>query len=91
MQKSASVGAHSCKIGGATDLAATGKASPILLQAKGRWASDIGQIYARMTRRCQLLAASEQLMQSAKGRDLEQLFPAFYPAVELSCSSGVTK
>lgn len=51
-------GAHSCHIGGATDLVTTGKASPLLLQAKGRWASDIGRIYARMTRRCHL-AASE--------------------------------
>lgn len=29
-------GAHSCRIGEATDLVATGKASPILLQTKGR-------------------------------------------------------
>lgn len=42
-------GSHSCRIGGATDLVATGKASPLLLQAEGRWASDIGRIYARMT------------------------------------------
>lgn len=68
-------GAHSCRIRGATDLVATGKASPILLQAKGRWASDIGKIYARMTRRCQL--AASELMQSARGRDLEELFPDF--------------
>ena len=68
-------GAHSCRIGGATDLVATGKASPILLQAKGRWASDVGKIYARMTRRCQL--AASELMQAAGGRDLEELFPDF--------------
>ena len=32
-------GAHSPRIGGATDLCATGKSSQIMLQAKGRWAS----------------------------------------------------
>ena len=39
--------ARSPLIGGATDLASTGKASQLLLRAKGRWASDIGAIYAR--------------------------------------------
>ena len=67
--------AHSCRIGGATDLVSTGKASPILLQAKGRWGSDIGRIYARMTRRSQL--AGSALMYKGKGRDLEELLPAF--------------
>ena len=32
-------GGHSPRIGGATDLASTGKCSPVLLQAKGRWGS----------------------------------------------------
>lgn len=68
-------GAHSGRIGGATDLAATGSASQVLLQAKGRWASDIGRIYARMTRRSQL--AASRLMQRARGRDLEELIPDF--------------
>lgn len=68
-------GAHSCRIGGATDLVSTGRASAVLLQAKGRWASDIGKIYARMTRRCQL--AASELMQAARGRDLEELLPDF--------------
>ena len=68
-------GSHSCRVGGATDLVSTGKASPLLLQAKGRWASDIGRIYARMTRRCHL--AASELMQSAKGRDVEELVPGF--------------
>jgi hypothetical protein len=68
-------GAHSGRIGGATDLASTGRASQLLLQAKGRWASDIGRIYARMTRRCQL--AASRLMQKARGRDLEELLPDF--------------
>ena len=72
-------GAHSGRIGGATDLAATGRASQLLLQAKGRWASDIGRIYARMTRRSQLAASG--LMQKARGRDLEELFPGFTQGV----------
>jgi hypothetical protein len=68
-------GAHSARIGGATDLVATGKTSQVLLQAKGRWASDIGKVYARMTRRHQL--AVSRLMQQAKGRDIEELVPEF--------------
>ena len=68
-------GAHSFRIGGATDLAATDKCSPALLAAKGRWASDIGNIYARMTRKSQL--AASRLMHTAKGRDLEEIIPHF--------------
>ena len=71
-------GAHSPRIGGATDLMSTGGSSPVLLQAKGRWGSDIGKIYARMTRRMQLAASS--LMQQARGRDLEELLPDFTQA-----------
>lgn len=72
---SADWGAHSCRIGGATDLVATGRASPLLLQAKGRWSCDIGRIYARMTRRSQL--AASDLMQEGRGRDLEELLGDF--------------
>ena len=68
-------GAHSLRIGGATDLSATGKCSPALLAAKGRWASDIGNIYARMTRRSQL--AASRLMHTAHGKDLEEIMPNF--------------
>ena len=68
-------GAHSARIGGATDIAATGEASELLLRAKGRWASDIGAIYSRLTPRA-LLAAS-RLMQRARGRDLEEILPDF--------------
>ena len=71
----ASFGAHSARIGGATDLAESGKASEILLKAKGRWASDIGKIYARLTRRA--LLASSRPMQTARARDLEEIFPDF--------------
>lgn len=69
------IGAHSCRIGGATDLMATGQASQLLLQAKGRWGSDIGKIYARMTRKGQIAASA--LMQQASGRDLEELLTGF--------------
>lgn len=68
-------GAHSCRIGGATDLVSTGQSSQLLLQAKGRWGSDIGRIYARMTRRSQM--AASRLMQRARGRDLEEILPSF--------------
>ena len=68
-------GAHSTRIGGASDLAGTGRASQLLLQAKGRWASDIGRIYARMTRKA--LVAVSDLMYACKGRDLEELMPDF--------------
>lgn len=68
-------GAHSARIGGATDLADSGEASALLLEAKGRWSSDIAKIYARMTLRA-LLAASD-LMHAARGRDLEELLPEF--------------
>lgn len=72
-------GAHSGRIGGATDLASTGRASQLLLQAKGRWSSDIGRIYARMTRSCQL--AASRLMHSARGKDLEEIHPDFTQGV----------
>ena len=68
------VGAHSFRIGGTTDLADQG-ASQALLQAKGRWASDVYRIYARMTRRAQL--AASRAMQQRGGRDMEELFPSF--------------
>ena len=71
----AEVGAQSTRIGGATDLAGTGSASQLLLQAKGRWSSEIGKIYARMTRRAQL--AVSDLMYASKGRDLEEIMPEF--------------
>ena len=68
-------GAHSPRVGGATDLASTGKASELLLRAKGRWAGDIGAIYARLTPRAML--AASRLMQKARGRDLEEILPEF--------------
>jgi hypothetical protein len=71
-------GAHSARIGGATDLCSQGSCSEVLLAAKGRWGSDIGKIYARMTRRAQLRAS--RLMQAARGRCVEELIPGFTQA-----------
>ena len=71
-------GAHSARIGGATDLCSQGSCSEVLLAAKGRWGSDIGKIYARMTRRAQLRAS--HLMQAARGRCVEELIPGFTQA-----------
>ena len=73
-------GAHSGRIGGATDLAATGKASELLLKAKGIGRRRIfGRIYARMTRRCQL--AASRRMHQARGRDLEEIHSGFTQGV----------
>lgn len=63
--------AHSCRTGGATDC----PPNPLLLQAKGRWDSEIGRIYRRMTRK-QHIAASIA-MQREDARDLEEYFPSF--------------
>ena len=67
-------GAHSPRIGGAIEVSAA-NGSPLLLQAKGRWDSEIGIIYARQTRRMHM--AASDLMFRGAGRDLEELFPDF--------------
>ena len=71
-------GAHSTRIGGATDLVASGEGSELLLEAKGRWGSDIGKIYARQTRRAHL--AASDAMYRAKGKDLEEILPSYSQA-----------
>ena len=68
-------GAHSARIGGATDVANSDEYSEVLLEAKGRWGSDIGKIYARMTRRTHLRASAA--MYRTKGRDVEEIVPSF--------------
>jgi hypothetical protein len=65
-------GAQSARVGGATDVAPGGE---MLLQAKGRWASDIGRIYAHMTRKAQI--AASDIMFGNGSKDLEELFPDF--------------
>ena len=70
-------GGHGPRIGGAIDLSeVTGSES--LLKAKGRWASDIGRIYARMTKRAQM--AASRAMQKGSSIEMEQLFPSFTQA-----------
>ena len=73
------VAGHSPRIGGATDhmANATGD-SRHSLRASGRWAGDIGDIYARQTRKAQLLASSQ--MHGDGGEDLEEIFPAYTQA-----------
>ena len=68
----AEFGGHSPRIGGASDL---GDESPLLLQAKGRWAGDLGAIYCRLTRRG-LVRASHK-MQKSSAVDMEELYEAF--------------
>ena len=68
-------GAHSARIGGAIDVTANGECSELLLEAKGRWGSDIARIYARQTRRMHV--AASDMMFRARGRDLEELLPGF--------------
>ena len=65
-------GGHSPRIGGATDVS---DKSPLLLQAKGRWAGDIGRIYARLTKRG--LVAASRAMQRRGARDMEELHQSF--------------
>ena len=71
----ADFGAHSYRIGGATDLANSGEATELHLKARGRWASDIGKIYSRLARSEQLKGSD--LMYKAHGRDLEEMYDDF--------------
>ena len=68
----AEFGSHSPRIGGASDL---GDESPLLLQAKGRWAGDLGAIYCRLTRRG--LVRASRKMQKSSAVDMEELYEAF--------------
>lgn len=65
-------GTHSPRIGGATDI---GDESPLMLQAKGRWAGDLGKIYSRLTRRG--LVRASRAMQHRGSRDMEEIHAAF--------------
>jgi len=58
--------------GGATDI---GDSSPLMLKAKGRWAGDLGRLYARLTRRG--LVAASRAMQKKSSRDMEELHADF--------------
>ena len=76
-QPTAQFGAHSCRIGGATDLFSDSrnKDIEIILQNRGRWASDVYRIYVRITRRAHLHASHS--MFAAGGRSMEELLPSF--------------
>ena len=65
-------GGHSPRIGGATDI---GDRNPLMLQAKGRWGSDIAKIYNRLTRRG--LVKASKTMQGSGARDMEELYSEF--------------
>ena len=68
----AGFGGHSPRIGGATDI---GDKNPLMLQAKGRWGSDIAKIYNRLTRRG--LVAASLAMHRKGSRDMEELYAGF--------------
>ena len=65
-------GGHSPRIGGATDI---GDANPLMLQAKGRWGSDIARIYNRLTRRG--LVKASRAMHTKGADDMEELYEEF--------------
>ena len=46
-----------------------------MLQAKGRWAGDIGKIYSRLTRRG--LVRASRAMQKRGAKDMEEIYDAF--------------
>ena len=65
-------GGHSPRIGGATDI---GDINPLMLQAKGRWGSDIASIYNRLTRRG--LVKASRAMHRHAAKDMEELYKSF--------------
>ena len=73
----AEFGAHSMRIGGATDLFSSNTSNDIavIVQHRGRWSSDIYKIYTRITRRAHLSAS--RMMFQGDGRSLEEILPNF--------------
>ena len=71
------VGAKWARIGGATDF--RDQLGPVagreLLRARGRWATDLDEIYARVT--VDELAAASAKVGDARAPDLERLFPGW--------------
>ena len=70
-------GAHSMRIGGATDLFSSNASNDItvIVQHRGRWSSDIYKIYTRITRRAHLSAS--RMMFEGEGRSMEEIMPSF--------------
>ena len=70
------VGAKAFRIGGATDWRAErGEAGAQLVKQRGRWASDVANIYQRPLLADQLAASAA--VGDARGSDLEQVCLAF--------------
>ena len=70
------VGGKTFRIGGATDLRdALGAAAQAHIKQRGRWASDIAQIYQRALMRDQLDAS--RAMAAALSRDIEAMLPGW--------------
>ena len=67
-------GSHSCRIGGATDLLATG-AQPTDIQVQGRWSSMMWQIYVTCCQQKVLSASKRSRM--CVDRDFEEIYPTF--------------
>ena len=71
-EKASDFGAKSARVGGATDLrAAKGAAGKDMIMQRGRWNSDIADIYQRVLVDDQLTAAAA--MSHASGADLESM------------------
>ena len=71
---SADIGGKAFRVGGATDMRdALGDASIHLIKQRGRWASDIAQVYQRALVRSHLEASVLMSSNSAASRDMEEL------------------
>jgi hypothetical protein len=70
----ADIGGKAFRIGGATDMRdAMGDSSVHLIKQRGRWASDIAQVYQRALVRSHLEASVRMGSADAASRDMEEL------------------
>ena len=70
----ADIGGKAFRIGGATDMRdAMGDASVHLIKQRGRWASDVAQVYQRALVRSHLDASVRMSSDRAASRDMEEL------------------
>ena len=71
---SADIGGKAFRVGGATDMRdALGDASIHLIKQRGRWASDVAQVYQRALVRSHLTASVLMSSNAAASRDMEEL------------------
>ena len=71
---SADIGGKAFRVGGATDMRdALGDASIHLIKQRGRWASDVAQVYQRALVRSHLRASVLMSSNAAASRDMEEL------------------